>query len=581
MASMRLAVATGLAALALTSFAHAAPAPAIRDVVAEALRARASAPADVDATAAALVDRAAADPKQADEAAAALLLLDRNDAALDVLTAAGRNVDAFAMLVAGMRHADALALPVDAGDTDLALLRARTLATVGRRDEAAALLREVGAGRDGIRAVREASLLGMNDDAMSLALGLAERGRLRELTAALWPSRRLEAETALSWLQRAEPAPTGGDALLRLREILDPAQASADADALLKGGAAATASATSCEQARAAYGLIGLAERRRQPEVAMRYAREWAASAGTPQAWATLGDMLRDRHQWIEAAAAYAKAADMSPGDGAARFMQSLMMRKLADPKAADALLARAEAEAATPCALARLASTMEAAGEGASARRVRERTAEGASDALQAAASATTPRAIDRARALALRKPLTVSRVLPIVRAAQASEIRALTQARDFDALMALSAHAIDAFVSGIDETADAVSALRSAGRGADADALLSLVSERIARAAEAFPESAHLLNARAWLGARARTDLAASREAAEHAVSLRPDDPALLDTLAEVRFQQGDRAGALEAERRALAIDTDRPYLERQVARFTSADPSTPPQL
>ena len=124
-------------------------------------------------------------------------------------------------------------------------------------------------------------------------------------------------------------------------------------------------------------------------------------------------------------------------------------------------------------------------------------------------------------------------------------------------------------------------MSALRTAGRADEAEALLGSVSDRITSALAARPDSPKLLNSRAWLAARTRTGLDAGLTAAERAVELAPSNAALLDTLAEVRFQSGDRAGAIEAGSRALDLAPEREYLKRQLVRFASGDHATPPPV
>ena len=60
---------------------------------------------------------------------------------------------------------------------------------------------------------------------------------------------------------------------------------------------------------------------------------------------------------------------------------------------------------------------------------------------------------------------------------------------------------------------------------------------------------------------------------KAAQTTTVLQPDNWQVLDTLAEVRFRRGDRAAAVDLEKRAMAMSAD-PYLARQLKRFTDAD-------
>jgi membrane associated rhomboid family serine protease len=83
-------------------------------------------------------------------------------------------------------------------------------------------------------------------------------------------------------------------------------------------------------------------------------------------------------------------------------------------------------------------------------------------------------------------------------------------------------------------------------------------------------------LLNDAAWLIATGRTPsrhaLGEARELAERAVrETGRSDPNLLDTLAEVEFQSGDAAAAVETIDEAIALAPDEPYFKEQRRRFT----------
>ena len=95
----------------------------------------------------------------------------------------------------------------------------------------------------------------------------------------------------------------------------------------------------------------------------------------------------------------------------------------------------------------------------------------------------------------------------------------------------------------------------------------------ERMEKIIARYPESDNTRNTAAWFASRAMRKL---DEAAKHlakALAANPDQPAYLDTMAEIRFAKGDRKGALEWSELAINFAPDDPQLRRQHERFRSA--------
>lgn len=565
-------------------------------------------PSAVAATVARLRDQAAAEPARADEVAAALLLLDRNDEALEVLLDAGRHAPAFELLWGNLQVAEALALPVDETDANALRMRARALASLGRREEALAILGSLPAGKTDsaqqLRAIREASTLGLFDDALAMSLervGDSSAKRAREVLSSLWPGRTFEAEAATSWLVLQGGATRADEALFRVRDILDPESRTRDASPLLADASLLLASVSACEVPRVGAGLVGIARLRGEQDAALAIARNWASSSGLPQAWTTLGDELARRSLWTEAATAFARAADLQPQEGAARWMQAAMLELAGDADAARDAFETARGVASQSCSRQRLALAMDLSGHRDASRELREQLLADepvGSPALAHAAAqlgrsavkrpgdaalASLESSFDAARERATQAPLglAVARVLPLVRAAQRAELGMAVASGDFDRALALAEHALEPFLSDSDATADIILGLRAAGRDSEAAELLGSVTGRLAEAAREAPDSPRLLNTQAWLAARVRDGLADAREAAERAAELAPSNAGILDTLAEVRFQQGDREGAVEAGTRAMALEPSRKYFGQQLERFRSGDPATAPPI
>jgi tetratricopeptide (TPR) repeat protein len=85
-------------------------------------------------------------------------------------------------------------------------------------------------------------------------------------------------------------------------------------------------------------------------------------------------------------------------------------------------------------------------------------------------------------------------------------------------------------------------------------------------------YPDSDNTCNTAAWFAARAARQLDAAEKLLTSALAANPDQPAYLDTMAEIHFARGNREKALEWSRRAVNFSPDDPQLRRQQERFRS---------
>ncbi len=96
-----------------------------------------------------------------------------------------------------------------------------------------------------------------------------------------------------------------------------------------------------------------------------------------------------------------------------------------------------------------------------------------------------------------------------------------------------------------------------------------------------QAHPKNAMWQNNAAWLCAVARRGLENGLKHARQATKLAPQEAAYLDTLAEIRFQQGDQAEAIRLLERCIELDPQLPYFRDQLARIKKGDrASRPPE-
>jgi len=114
--------------------------------------------------------------------------------------------------------------------------------------------------------------------------------------------------------------------------------------------------------------------------------------------------------------------------------------------------------------------------------------------------------------------------------------------------------------------------------GHKQDADGLYARVAGAYSRLCDEFPRSPLVHNAAAWLSAGCRRDLGTALEHARTAVAQAPKNSGFLDTLAEVHFQRGEQAKAIELMHKCLTLDPKNAYLAKQLRRFEIGDRNAP---
>lgn len=115
----------------------------------------------------------------------------------------------------------------------------------------------------------------------------------------------------------------------------------------------------------------------------------------------------------------------------------------------------------------------------------------------------------------------------------------------------------------------------LEKAGRRKEADELYNQVFQVNEQACKDYPKSANSHNTLAWLAVVCKRQLDVAEEHANLAVKLAPSNAGYLDTLAEVNFQRGRQAKAIELMKRCLELDTKFDYFRKQLKRFEAGDP------
>lgn len=110
----------------------------------------------------------------------------------------------------------------------------------------------------------------------------------------------------------------------------------------------------------------------------------------------------------------------------------------------------------------------------------------------------------------------------------------------------------------------------LEAAERPQAADRLFDEVHAVVEAVCRDFPRSASHHNNLAWMATCCNRRLDAALEHSSRAVELDPENPAYLDTLADIHFRRGDPDKAIELAERCIALSPDNPHFRRQLERF-----------
>ncbi len=95
----------------------------------------------------------------------------------------------------------------------------------------------------------------------------------------------------------------------------------------------------------------------------------------------------------------------------------------------------------------------------------------------------------------------------------------------------------------------------------------------EILREAIQKQPEKPEVYNALAWAFATRRMNLEEALRLAQRAHELAPDDPNIMDTMAEVLYGLGRYAEAVEWETRALQISPNDAFFQKQLQKFKRA--------
>ncbi len=155
---------------------------------------------------------------------------------------------------------------------------------------------------------------------------------------------------------------------------------------------------------------------------------------------------------------------------------------------------------------------------------------------------------------------------------------VRALLEAAKFDEAMVQTRAALEVLPGNIELVILVVHAFDAAGRRKQADELFNSVLARHESLCRGYPNCGFGHNACAWLSVNCSRELDKALLHAEAAVRLEPQETGWLDTLAEVHFCRGEFTKAIELRRLCLKRQPDRPYFQKQLARYLAGDRKAP---
>jgi Tfp pilus assembly protein PilF len=540
----------------------------------------------------------------------ALAYLDKHKnrlTAIDVLAAQYRFREAFAMAEKGKGDPDA-----DPYDFDLA--RANLHAKLGERKKAAEIYRKLAestkdADPNGraFTLVHEVYYAGLKDEAFEHAADLLAKkdaetsGILNSLLSTLFPQAGGGADPWWALLRKKYPKVDAKATLTRLRDLFDRRKNPKELADLCKELIQEAAALEASERANRFQLLAGACHGLARADLERMCAEKWAEAEGSDAAHLRLGDLAAAEKRWKEAAGHYRKAWEKDRGQALPLYLRGWALAQAGDAKEGqrwmDLAVLQPLGSEDTRYTLAQgLTDRLISEAAGREWERL-DRLATPASSyadatARELALKALAEKAPARAAAYARRELLhslvgdggiyTYEGQLSLFLQERQYAARGLLAAGKLDDARKEIHAALAVHPGSIDLAIGLVPELTKAGHKKDADELYERVVAVHEGLCKQYPDSPWSRNNTAWLCVRCRRDLDAALAHAQKAVQLEPDNAAYLDTLAEVHFQKGDKAKALELIKKCVELDAEYTYFRAQKKRIEAGDPAAdvPPE-
>jgi Tfp pilus assembly protein PilF len=551
-----------------------------------------------------------------------LLFNERPADALDILTRRPESrATVLGLLTVQLRYRDALALVDKSAGGDgrpdpvLTIQQARVLHALGERDRVGQLFAKLASGfgtaADSYEVeelVQTEMFLGLKDAAREHAAGFlailakqAVDGRFdlcQPVLEAAFPKNGEAARVWWTFLRQKFPQENEPAAMKRLRDLLDPPVGAAGpgalADALLDSQPDGKPAAV-----RARLALAAAYEAAGQIDAAQSHLAAAAERSGAAADWLKLGDFLRGRKQFAAAAVAYEKAWKDDKARPLPLYLYGWSLIQAGRAAEGKALMDQAHILLlGNANERGNLAEELSQRDLPELARREREfvlRLGWARSwpagnllsyVAREAVARQDFARAADAyeriitgvldSEGVGFREP---SAYLVFPALARTYRARAALAAGRTDEAMAHARACLDVMPGNIDLALLLIPELDRRGHTAYADALYARIVAPHDSLCQEFGQSGRFHNDRAWLAAGCHRDLDAALDHARKATEIEPHNASYRDTLAEVYFQRGDTAKAIELMRECMKAEPRRVYFTKQMRRFEAGDRSVPP--
>lgn len=561
-------------------------------------------------------DRVSNDSNTPWYAARVLLINTRPDEALAVLKQYRNPLPAFEILSAQLKYQQAMdvvkAARADDAQTDLfwlELRQARTLYQLGEKDTALQLFNKL---TEQLRADRGNVAGFVNLIEAQMRVGMTEQAfdnaawMLPFFTAGRDPSALLnhlfakKGNTAAVWWKALEakfPQQDSATRLKRLRQLMAGSVPVAELRPLLQLAEEAMTDRLPAEDEPWLQAIAEIAQRGGLGAEALSYYEKAAQVNGTASGWRRLGDALLDLRLYKQAAERYRQAWDADTSQPAILYLRGYALQQ-----------AGHDLEGRKLMTLARQLPLADEAQRHAMADLLAQRGLHDAAlreyqfilntalldswyldDARRRLAQDATQRK-DHLRAadlyeLFLLRCLTTNRsfvdnsaYLIVPHMVHRNRARGLLAAGKLDEALR-EVRTCQALLPGdVQLPILLMPELLKADRAKEAAEIFDAAARTLEKLCQDYPNSAWAFNSRAWLSACCRHDLDTGLAHARKAVALSPKNAGYMDTLAEVLFQKGDTRQAIDLMKQCIALEPDKEYFHKQLARFEKGDNTIP---
>lgn len=545
--------------------------------------------------------------------AEALFLNDRPQQAIELLTPGKNPAPAFECLTAQLKFKEAFELAdrARAAGKDVQWLDVRwgrVLHNLGKKEEALQVFARLGASIKDAKDLSPFGNLIENEYRLNLkeqafahtaqVLSRAEKENPQTwVLAKIFPKSGTAAEVWWKFLLQKNPGEKPAILLKQLQDILDGKVTGKDLAALVQEADQAALKQPPVERNKCHQALAETCQAAGLDELALSYFTR-PADAGSPAALLRLGDYLAEKKQWKPAAERYGQAWEKDRTQTVAVLLRGWALTQAGEEKEGRKLMELAHwLPLADEAARYNLAEALAKHGLSEAARQERQLILRiGAfeswyvGDSLRHAAQEAVARkdfltaaaCYERAMLRCLKTNtgfLDTAAYLVVPHLVHRYRARGQLAAGRVDEARRELHLCQTALPGDVDLPIALVPELEKLGRKAEADELFAQAFAVQEKLCADYPQSSWARNSLAWLSARCRRQLDKGLDQALQATKLSPQNPAYIDTLAEIYFQKNDRPQAIALMKQCLQLDGKNDYFRRQLQRFETGNPATDP--